>query len=241
MNPSGRVRSVLIKGTRVLGAFKDSDISSDVMSISFDATTEAHLIRHFKSLSNDYILDLLRKPFKRYDIRLSQHVSALLDESTISELLETQGSKFFTNVAGFSTPRDVFDTATEHCRSSLSVEVYWLDKGDRDVAYFLLKAHQPIGIQNAVNLDKVPANIRESVFKAKRGKGGNAIALNFVKMHPPETKSMVIMLQRTKEGCRLETAYPDIGVTDLPQPAKHTKEELALCEQAWKNMAFVKD
>ena len=58
-------------------------------------------------------------------------------------------------------------------------------------------------------------------------------------MDPPETNVMVSMLQRTDKGCKLETAYPGMIVTDLPQPAIHSEAELEVCKQAWCEMAFV--
>lgn len=233
------VDSTLIHGTHVLGKPKDKVTRSDIESISCDLNTEAHLIRHFVSLPEEYLLEVKNKTFMRYDIRLSKHVSAYLDDVTLFELLATQGSKFFPNLSDFSTPRNVFNQAITHCLASLSQDTFWIAKGDRDVAYFLLNTSKPIGTQNVIKLNTLSTELRKRVFTRPRGTGGDAITINFVRTKPPETNVMVIMLQRTREGCKLETAYPGIIVTDQPQPTIHSKTELALCKTAWDGMAFV--
>lgn len=47
------------------------------------------------------------------------------------------------------------------------------------------------------------------------------------------------MLQQTDKGCKLETAYSGMLVTDLPQPAIYSEAELEVCKKAWSKMAFV--
>ncbi len=47
------------------------------------------------------------------------------------------------------------------------------------------------------------------------------------------------MLQQMEQGYKLETAYLDMIVTDLPEPAIHSEAELRICKQAWREMAFV--
>ena len=49
----------------------------------------------------------------------------------------------------------------------------------------------------------------------------------------------MIRLQQTDKGCKLETAYSGMFVTDLPQPAIHSEAELEVCKHAWAEMAFV--
>lgn len=240
MNPSPEsAKSVLVGETTVLGTSKDLITLAEIQSISCDITTQAHLIRHFRSLPDLYLEEIRGKDFMRYDMRVGHHVPATLNDSIISELLQTSGSKFLQDLPGYRTPKDVFDKAVGHCLDSVSGRVSWIDKGSRDVAYFVMTVSHSIGTQNVVDLNSAPTEIRDGVFRKTRGAGGDEIEINFVVMEPPETNLMVIMLQRTETGCRLETAYPGMVVTDLPQPARHNRAELSLTQSAWANLAFV--
>jgi hypothetical protein len=58
-------------------------------------------------------------------------------------------------------------------------------------------------------------------------------------MAPVLTNKLVVMIQRTEKGCRLETAYPGMLVTDLPQPAIQTPAELVFTTKAWERLAFI--
>jgi hypothetical protein len=112
-------------------------------------------------------------------------------------------------------------------------------KVGRDVVYAIMRAPFPIGTYNVVDLTTVPDSVRQSVFTGPRGQGGDAIEINFVRMTPPATDLVLVMLNRSEKGCALETAYPGPVVTDIPQPAKHSAAELAFCRRAWQTMAFV--
>lgn len=240
-NVDSGIDSVVVQGVRVLGKQQDQVTQSEVKSIVCDFSTEAHLIRHFTSLPTSYTSEAKGKEFMRYDIRVSKHVSAQLDDETLTQLLSTQGSKFHSNLEAFLTPKKVFEQAITCCLAALvdGINTYWIAKADRDIAYFLLHASEPIGTQNVVKFENISKELQETVFTRPRGGGGDAIDINFIKMNPPETNVMVIMLQRTDTGCKLETAYPGMIVTDLPQPAIHSEVELELCKQAWSRMAFV--
>lgn len=95
-----------------------------------------HVLRHMRSVPEEYARTLVGKRYEYYDVRKKKFVRAVVTTRATASALRTKGkSKFFANLVGFETPKKIIALIR---RESRKRRLRWIDNGKYRTAKFTL-------------------------------------------------------------------------------------------------------
>jgi hypothetical protein len=220
---------VLQKHMQIFHPKKRQLQTSDVTALQSTPAIELHLLRHFSTVSEEYINRLLNKSITH------QH---------ITDALSTGGSKFFQDISGIQDPAELFDLIKTHLittaeKSTLSL----FDYGDTLRAFFSIQYHVPVGLDTLIPMDRLSAEQQQTIITKQRGDlaGDNATMIKIIHGITPEptnTISIQLGLPMNPVQELFLTAYPGIQAPDFPND-QQSADERQHSTQFWNTHVFI--
>jgi hypothetical protein len=241
LQPSTRFDGVEEFGPRV--KIPLGELVSKIRAIdSSDLETQIHLLRHFRSVSNEYLQSIIGKTYETTDFRTGAVTPNLIDQRRVDQALGTVGSKFDPNLNGMSNPKELIEFVKSVAIARAEAgELVFIDKGFCKKTLFTSNFTHRIGTDSIVTL--APEQTPWTGAKEPRGKlAGDDLLVNILPGHPgvPTSKVGVVLAILEDTGkAAIFTACPGELAQGLPND-RQSPEEMASNAAFWSSRAFVR-
>jgi hypothetical protein len=202
--------------------------------LAVEPETELHLLRHFKSIPDDYRASLIGKKFQRTYPNVAE---ITISNEMIDDALATIGSKFLPGGEHTATPRELItlvrDQALERCASEQGLPLF--DGRFCQKALFMIALPETVGTSSLV-----PVESGVSYQYAARGKlNGDDFLVNVLQGGvgtPTNTISVVIGVINGMPS--IFTAYPGELAPAFPNDSQ-AEAERQYAKEFWEKHALI--
>ena len=211
--------------------------------IGINSTNEFHLLRHFETVSENYLNTLIGREYKLYDYTLDRFSDGIITKELAYEALKTTGSKFFANIDGISNPKNLLELISNKFES-MSQDIKWELNGTKKFSSFLIKNKEKVGFKNLVPLSSLKHKDQLRVKSVPRGSTGGeeSIYIKTIRgINANPINTIEVGLTDFQElPYYFVTAYPgDLESTlDFPSPVQ-SSEEYKESKDYWDTHVFI--
>lgn len=213
-----------IENMRVYGK-KGSQLSQkQIESIQPTHSTQLHMVRHFKTLPEDYLNSLN------------------LDDEEAKRLLKTKGSNFYSDLEIVSNPLAVIASVKQHAlEMAKKGELFWIEKKSRKFCLFSIDYDKPVGDCGLVRISELSKELQKNIKVTKRGDAhGDNYEIKTLKHSMVPTNHVIVELFFTyDQNVEIGTAYPGIMAPDQPDKSEQSKEEYEYNCKFWEEHVFL--
>ncbi len=215
---------IQIENIRVFGKKGAQLTSKQIESIQPTLSTQLHMVRHFKSLPEEYLKTLK------------------LNDEESQRLLKTKGSNFYSDLEFVSNPLAVIASVKQHTlEMANNGELFWIEKKSRKFCLFSIDYDQQVGDCGLVKISELTQELQKKIKVEKRGDAqGDNYEIKTLKHAMVPTNHVIVELFFTyDQNVEIGTAYPGIMAPDQPDKSGQSKEEYEYNCQFWEEHVFI--
>jgi hypothetical protein len=212
-------------------------------TIELNTSNEFNLLRHFDIIDEAYKKSLFNKEYFYHNHLSGRFEKGIINEEAINNALKTQNSKFFRNIKGLETPKDILNLVKDKFEQFKLEEIKW-KSSEKKFFTFLITYKEPVGIKNLIHINDLSEEDRRKVKTVPRSNkvGETEIMINVisgVKAKPINT--IEVGIQDSPElSFYLVNAYPgDLEQTSAFPSSRQSKEKYAKSVEYWQNHVFI--